>query len=214
MVVAVALWTGIDRAVAGDGPGSLGMFAVDELASRLIAAYDAARTVAPITDEAADFDVAAAYDVLFEIERRRRAQGWVPGGTQDRIHQPHDMAALRRVRPDLGAHVDAHRAPCASMDRRRWRSQASCNRASNPKSCSGCAARCPITDDARGNPAPRRVDRRGFRDRAKPFPGLEVQGAGLHRGVRAARRAGCRHAGARRPPPIAPHLRRCSRRLP
>ena len=56
------------------------MFAVDELASRLIAAYDGARTVAPITDEAADFDVAAAYDVLFEIECRRRAQGWVPAG--------------------------------------------------------------------------------------------------------------------------------------
>ena len=56
------------------------MFAVDELASRLIAAYDAARTIAPITDEAADFDVAAAYDVLAEIERRRRAQGWVPAG--------------------------------------------------------------------------------------------------------------------------------------
>jgi 2-oxo-3-hexenedioate decarboxylase len=56
------------------------MFAVDELASRLIAACDAARTLAPITREAADFDVAAAYDVLFEIERRRLAQGWVPVG--------------------------------------------------------------------------------------------------------------------------------------
>jgi len=56
------------------------MFAVDELASRLIAAYDAARTIAPITDEAPDFNVAAAYDVLAEIERRRRAQGWVPAG--------------------------------------------------------------------------------------------------------------------------------------
>jgi 2-oxo-3-hexenedioate decarboxylase len=56
------------------------MFAVDELASRLIAAYDAARTIAPITDEAADFDVAAAYAVLAEIERRRRGQGWVAIG--------------------------------------------------------------------------------------------------------------------------------------
>jgi 2-oxo-3-hexenedioate decarboxylase len=59
---------------------SLTMFDVDELASRLIAAYDAARTIAPITDEAPDFDVAAAYAVLAEIERRRRAQGWVPAG--------------------------------------------------------------------------------------------------------------------------------------
>ncbi len=56
------------------------MFSVDELAGRLIAAYDAAHTIAPITAETADFDVAAAYDVLAEIERRRRAQGWVPAG--------------------------------------------------------------------------------------------------------------------------------------
>ena len=56
------------------------MFDVEDIAGRLIAAYDAASTLAPITTEAADFDVAAAYDVLFEIERRRRAQGWVPVG--------------------------------------------------------------------------------------------------------------------------------------
>jgi 2-keto-4-pentenoate hydratase len=56
------------------------MFDVKELAGRLIASYDAASTLTPITTEAADFDVAAAYDVLFEIERRRRAQGWVPVG--------------------------------------------------------------------------------------------------------------------------------------
>ena len=56
------------------------MYKVEELASRLIAAYDAASTLAPITNEADDFDVAAAYDVLFEIQRRRRAQGWVPVG--------------------------------------------------------------------------------------------------------------------------------------
>ena len=56
------------------------MFSVDELAGRLLAACDNACTLAPITSEAADFDVAAAYDVLFEIERRRRAQGWVPAG--------------------------------------------------------------------------------------------------------------------------------------
>lgn len=56
------------------------MFVVSELADRLIAAYDGGRVLAPITAEAADFDVAAAYDVLAEIERRRRAQGWVPAG--------------------------------------------------------------------------------------------------------------------------------------
>jgi len=49
---------------------------VAELADRLIAAYDNAATVAPITAEAPEFDVDAAYVVLAEIELRRRAQGW------------------------------------------------------------------------------------------------------------------------------------------
>ena len=43
---------------------------------RLIAAYDGATTLAPISVGAPGFDVALAYDVLAEIERRRRAQGW------------------------------------------------------------------------------------------------------------------------------------------
>ena len=56
------------------------MFDVAELATRLIAAHDSAQTIAPITLEAPDFDVVAAYDVLAEIQRRRRAQGWTPVG--------------------------------------------------------------------------------------------------------------------------------------
>jgi 2-oxo-3-hexenedioate decarboxylase len=48
------------------------------IADRLIAAYDAATTLAPISAGAPGFDVAAAYEVLAEIERRRRAQGWRP----------------------------------------------------------------------------------------------------------------------------------------
>jgi 2-oxo-3-hexenedioate decarboxylase len=50
--------------------------AVDAIADRLMAAYDNATTLAPISAGEPDFDVAAAYDVLAEIERRRRAQGW------------------------------------------------------------------------------------------------------------------------------------------
>jgi 2-keto-4-pentenoate hydratase len=42
----------------------------------LIAAFDAATTLPSITARAPDFSVADAYDVLAEIERRRRAQGW------------------------------------------------------------------------------------------------------------------------------------------
>jgi 2-oxo-3-hexenedioate decarboxylase len=54
--------------------------AVAELADRLIAAQDAARTLAPLSSEFAGFDIPAAYEVLAEIERRRVAQGWLPVG--------------------------------------------------------------------------------------------------------------------------------------
>ena len=50
------------------------------LANRLIAAYDSAAQIAPLTATEPGLDVATAYDVLGEIERRRRAQGWVPVG--------------------------------------------------------------------------------------------------------------------------------------
>jgi len=53
---------------------------IDAIASRLIAAHDGATTLAPITAGDPGFDVAAAYDVLREIEARRIASGWVPVG--------------------------------------------------------------------------------------------------------------------------------------
>ena len=49
---------------------------IGAIADRLMAAYDGATTLAPISAGEPGFDVAAAYDVLAEIERRRRAQGW------------------------------------------------------------------------------------------------------------------------------------------
>jgi 2-keto-4-pentenoate hydratase len=45
-------------------------------ADQLVAAFDTATTLPSITARAPDFSVADAYDVLAEIERRRRAQGW------------------------------------------------------------------------------------------------------------------------------------------
>jgi 2-oxo-3-hexenedioate decarboxylase len=51
------------------------------IAARLISAYDGATQIAPITAADPTFDVAAAYEVLREIEKRRRiAQGWQPIG--------------------------------------------------------------------------------------------------------------------------------------
>jgi 2-oxo-3-hexenedioate decarboxylase len=53
---------------------------VRAIADRLIAAQDAATTLEPIAAAMREFDVAAAYDVLREIEIRREAQGWRPMG--------------------------------------------------------------------------------------------------------------------------------------
>ncbi len=53
---------------------------VQRIADRLIAAYDNATMLAPIAAGTPGFDVAAAYDVLHEIERRRIALGWRPVG--------------------------------------------------------------------------------------------------------------------------------------
>lgn len=49
---------------------------ISTFADRLIAAQDAATTLPPITAGAPGFSVEDAYNVLAEIERRRRAQGW------------------------------------------------------------------------------------------------------------------------------------------
>ena len=46
------------------------------IAERLIAAFDNAALLPPITANEANFSVADGYTVLAEIERRRRAQGW------------------------------------------------------------------------------------------------------------------------------------------
>jgi len=53
---------------------------IGAIADRLIAAYDGATTLAPITASDPSFDVAAGYDVLREIEARRVEQGWKPVG--------------------------------------------------------------------------------------------------------------------------------------
>ena len=54
--------------------------AIDAVADALLAAYAAGSTLAPVTDWMPEFDVASAYAVLHEIERRREASGWRPVG--------------------------------------------------------------------------------------------------------------------------------------
>jgi 2-keto-4-pentenoate hydratase len=56
------------------------MIDVDKIADRLIAAYDSASTLTPISASVPDFDIDDSYRVLAEIQKRRRAQGWQPIG--------------------------------------------------------------------------------------------------------------------------------------
>jgi 2-oxo-3-hexenedioate decarboxylase len=53
---------------------------VDEIAERLIAVYDSAGTLAPISVNIPQFGIDDAYRVLAQIDKRRRAQGWQPVG--------------------------------------------------------------------------------------------------------------------------------------
>jgi len=87
--------------------------AIDGLAGALIDAYDHAQTLPPITATHADFDVAAAYDVLHAIEARRRAQGWVSCGRKIGFTNRTIWPRYRVYRP-MWAHVwtrTVHQAP-------------------------------------------------------------------------------------------------------
>jgi len=53
---------------------------LSEIADRLISAYDAGSLIDPITKSRPGFSVSEAYEVLAEIEARRRRQGWQPVG--------------------------------------------------------------------------------------------------------------------------------------
>jgi 2-oxo-3-hexenedioate decarboxylase len=50
------------------------------IAAQLIAAYDTRSLIEPITANRPDFDLAAAYEVLRQIERDRQVRGWEPVG--------------------------------------------------------------------------------------------------------------------------------------
>ena len=61
-------------------PGVADESSLGGIADRLVAAYDSASFVDPITASRPGFTVAEAYDVLADIETRRRGAGWRPVG--------------------------------------------------------------------------------------------------------------------------------------
>lgn len=86
---------------------------LSDLADDLVAAYESATTLPPITAARPQFSVAEAYDVLGEIERRRRAQGWQAVGRKIGFTNRTIWARYGVDRP-MWAHVwsrTLHRAP-------------------------------------------------------------------------------------------------------
>src|SRR5215213_4144866 len=81
------------------------------IADALIAAYDTATTLPPITAGAPDFSVADGYAVLHDIETRRRAQGWKAVGRKIGFTN-RTIWPLRRLSADVGAYLEPHRAFC------------------------------------------------------------------------------------------------------
>ena len=159
------------------------MVNLTQIADRLIVAHDGATTLPPITAGEPDFDVAAGYDVLHEIERAARARAGA-GRPQDRLHQPHDLAALWRVPADVGARLDAYRAShadgVASLSLRAF-----VQPRIEPEVVFGLNAPVPRQRCARGARL-RRVDRAGFEIVQCHFPDWKFAAAdstaafGLH----------------------------------
>jgi 2-oxo-3-hexenedioate decarboxylase len=118
------------------------------IASRLIAAYDNATTLAPIAAGDPAFDVAAAYEVLREIEARRVAGGWKPVGRKIGFTN-------RTIWPRYGVYL-----PMWAHVWERTVHHAAANRATlalapfvqpriEPEVVFGLKAPVPVTDDAR-----------------------------------------------------------------
>ena len=138
MVVATALWAGRIVAAAGAGLGTVTRAPADYRRDRRPADRRVRRrdTLAPITASDPAFDVAAALRRAARdrgAPRRRRLAARRP---QDRLHEPHDLAALRRLSADVGARLGAHRPSAPPPIARRSRSRRSCSRGSSPRSCS------------------------------------------------------------------------------
>jgi 2-oxo-3-hexenedioate decarboxylase len=71
---------------------------IGTLAAALIDAWDGPHAIAPITASDPSFDIPAAYQVLHEIQTRRRAQGWKPVGRKIGFTN-------RTIWPRYGVHV-------------------------------------------------------------------------------------------------------------
>ena len=167
-----------------------------DIADRLIAAYDSATMLPRITAGTPDFSVADGYTVLHDIETRRRAQGWQPVGRKIGFTNRTIWPRYGVYQP-MWAHVWTRTVHFARDGKATLPLQSFVQPRIEPEVVFKLKAPVPLTERSGGGAGERRMDGAGIRDRAEPFPGLEVFRSRLRSGVRAAWRAGGRRAGRR-----------------
>ena len=190
MVVATAVWTGLTVALRRFGIIAMKPDVVRAVADALLAAHAGGSPLAPITDWLPEFDVAAAYDVLREIERRRVAQGWLPVGrkigfTNRTIWPRYDVYL------PMWAHVWRETVQHAPDGRAAVSLARTVEPRIEPEVVFGVSGPLPVTDDALPC-SRRRLDRaRASRSCSRTFPN------GSSRRPTARPRSACTRAGRR-----------------
>ena len=160
----------------------------DEIATLLLAAYDDGTPLAPITAGDASFDVPAAYEVLAEIERRRRERGWRPAGRKIGFTNRGLWARYNVDRP-MWAHVWRETLVDASSGSATFSLARTCEPRIEPEVVFGIGGPIRGDDDARAILASIDWIAAGFEIVQSPFPGWKfappdcTAAFGMHRAL-------------------------------
>jgi 2-oxo-3-hexenedioate decarboxylase len=119
---------------------------LSSITDRLIAAQDGATMLAPITAAEPDFSVADAYEVLAEIEARRRAQGWWPVGRKIGFTNTTIWPRYGVFQP-MWAHIWSHTVRYAVDGRATLSLQSLVQPRIEPEVVFGLSGPVPLTDD-------------------------------------------------------------------
>ena len=158
---------------------------VAAVADRLIAAYDGATQLAPLTAADPGFDVAAAYEVLHEIHARRCAQGWQAVGRKVGFTNRTIWPRYGVYQP-MWAHVYAHTVHHAPDGRATLGLDRFVEPRIEPEVVFGLAAPVPLTDEPEAILAAVEWMAAGFEIVQSHFPGWKFAAAdctaafGLH----------------------------------
>ena len=145
------------------------------------------------------FDVAAGYDVLREIENRRRiVQGWQPVGRKIGFTNTTIWSRYGVYQP-MWAHIWTHSTHYAKDGHATLALKPFVQPRIEPEVVFRLKTALPPTSDPLGILRCIEWIAPGIRDRPMPFPGLEIRGGGLHRRLRPARRARGRARRSRSP---------------